>query len=83
MQETTAPKVYIGDSWTDIESLLAADLGICIRDDPMGSSQRKLAEALERLSIPCPRLRDWEQNDEPSVVWVSDFGEIMDWIETW
>ena len=83
MQETTAPKVYIGDSWTDIESLLAADLGICIRDDPMGSSQRKLAEALERLSIPCPRLRDWEQNGEPSVVWVSDFGEIMGWIETW
>ncbi|KAH0363284.1 hypothetical protein KCU65_g7501, partial [Aureobasidium melanogenum] len=41
--------VYIGDSATDLEALLAADMGICIRDDPMGSSQRELAETLHRI----------------------------------
>ncbi|KAG9628616.1 hypothetical protein KCU98_g5918, partial [Aureobasidium melanogenum] len=43
--------VYIGDSATDLEALLAADVGICIRDDPMGSSQRELAETLHRIGV--------------------------------
>jgi 2-hydroxy-3-keto-5-methylthiopentenyl-1-phosphate phosphatase len=73
-------KVYVGDSWTDIECLLAADLGICIRDDPIGSSQKKLAEALTRLGVSCPRLRDYKDADEWSVVWARDFAEIQDWI---
>ena len=75
------PVVYVGDSWTDIECLLAADLGICIRDEPMGSSQRKLAEALERLGIRCPRMREWRETDEWKVVWARDFGEITEWVE--
>lgn len=73
------PLVYIGDSWTDIECLLAADLGICIRDDPMGTSQKTLAEALQRLEISCPRLQDTSQPDKWGVVWATDFAEIQKW----
>ncbi|KAI4721937.1 hypothetical protein E4T48_01810 [Aureobasidium sp. EXF-10727] len=43
--------VYIGDSATDLEALLAADVGICIRDEPMGSSQRELSETLQRIGM--------------------------------
>lgn len=43
--------VYIGDSATDLEALLAADVGICIRDDPMGSSQRELSDTLHRIGV--------------------------------
>ncbi|KAJ4987185.1 hypothetical protein SVAN01_07337 [Stagonosporopsis vannaccii] len=74
------PIVYIGDSWTDIECLLDADLGICIRDEPLGSSQKKLAERLESLSIRCPHLSAWSDADGQQVVWASDFAEIKTWI---
>ena len=82
LQELKGQKVYVGDSWTDIECLLAADLGICIRDSPMGSSQAKLAEALTRLGISCLRLKDYKDADEWGVVWASDFAEICDWVES-
>lgn len=82
MQQDNAAKVYIGDSWTDIECLLAAHLGVCVRDDPMGSSQKTLASALERLGVPCPRLKDWRQDSKPAVVWVRDFAELLQWVET-
>jgi hypothetical protein len=82
MQEFRGQKVYVGDSWTDIECLLAANLGICIRDDPMGSSQKKLAEALTRLGVSCPRLKDYREADEWGVVWARDFAEIQDWVES-
>lgn len=72
------PVVYVGDSWTDFECLLAADLGICIRDDPMTSTQQKLAESLERVGISCPRLQN--AKDENHVVWVQDFREIQNWV---
>ncbi|KAF5850369.1 hypothetical protein GGP41_002615 [Bipolaris sorokiniana] len=81
MQELNGPKVYIGDSWTDIECLLAADLGICIRDDPMGSSQKTLADALTRLGVPCPKLRDRRQYKDHGIVWARDFTEILEWME--
>jgi 2-hydroxy-3-keto-5-methylthiopentenyl-1-phosphate phosphatase len=82
MQEMRGQKVYVGDSWTDIQCLLAADLGICIRDDPMGSSQKKLAEALTRLGIACPRLKDYKGADKWAVVWATDFAEIQNWIKS-
>ncbi|KAI4699613.1 hypothetical protein J4E81_004640 [Alternaria sp. BMP 2799] len=72
--------VYVGDSWTDIECLLAADLGICIRDEPMGGSQKKLAESLTRLGVSCPHLSNFKEADEWGVVWARDFAEIQDWI---
>ncbi|KAF3005740.1 hypothetical protein E8E13_006582 [Curvularia kusanoi] len=77
---SSTPVVYIGDSWTDIECLLEADLGICIRDEPMGSSQKKLAERLESLGVRCPHLSDWKEADEHQVVWANDFVEIQEWV---
>lgn len=74
------PIVYVGDSWTDFECLLAADLGICMRDEPMGSSQRKLAESLERVGVKCPHISHWEAMDEWAVVWAKDWSEIRDWV---
>ncbi|KAJ8115940.1 hypothetical protein OPT61_g2520 [Boeremia exigua] len=76
------PVVYVGDSWTDIECLLEADLGICIRDEPLGSSQKKLAERLQGLGVHCPHLSAWSEADEWQVVWARDFDEITSWAET-
>lgn len=77
--------VYIGDSWPDIECLIDADVGICIRDEEMGSSQRKLAEALERLGIGCVRLgseeADGRERGKEGVVWARDFVEIKKWAD--
>lgn len=81
IKEANEPKVYIGDSWTDIECLLGADLGICIRDGPMGSSQKTLADALTRLGVPCPKLREWGQHKGSGVFWVRDFTEVLEWAE--
>jgi 2-hydroxy-3-keto-5-methylthiopentenyl-1-phosphate phosphatase len=75
------PIVYVGDSWTDIECLLAADLGICIRDEPMGSSQRQLAEALERLGVRCPRLKQRVVGDDGKLFWARDFTEIHECLQ--
>ncbi|KAJ4301264.1 hypothetical protein N0V90_003355 [Kalmusia sp. IMI 367209] len=74
-------KVYVGDSWTDLECLLEADLGICIRDDPMTGTQQKLADSLQRIGVRCTRLQDCEQTDEWSVVWARDFHEILHWLK--
>lgn len=76
---SSAPIVYIGDSWTDIACLLEAHLGICIRDEPLGSSQKKLADRLQSLGVRCPHLSDWRHADESQVVWARDFTEIQDW----
>ena len=71
--------VYVGDSWTDLECLIAADWGICIRDKEIGGTQRKLAEALERLGVKCVHVDEWEGADASRVVWARDFGEILRW----
>ncbi|KAF2015714.1 hypothetical protein BU24DRAFT_461947 [Aaosphaeria arxii CBS 175.79] len=76
------PVVYVGDSWTDFDCLLAADLGICIRDEELTSTQRKLHESFERLGIKCPHLKDWKTADDWAVVWVRDFAEIKDWLSS-
>jgi phosphoglycolate phosphatase-like HAD superfamily hydrolase len=80
-EENPAPIVYVGDSWTDIECLLAADLGICIRNEPMGSSQKKLAEALERLGVMCPHILDQSGAAQSQIVWAKDFTEISKWMK--
>ncbi|KAH7401785.1 HAD-like domain-containing protein [Phaeosphaeria sp. MPI-PUGE-AT-0046c] len=75
-EENKGSVVYVGDSWPDIECLVEADVGICIRDEEMGSSQKKLAEALGRVGIGCDRLGDGD-----GVVWARDFVEIKRWAE--
>ncbi|KAF2644278.1 hypothetical protein P280DRAFT_466933 [Massarina eburnea CBS 473.64] len=76
------PIVYIGDSWTDFECLLAADLGICIRDDPMTSTQRTLAESLERVGVKCAHLEEINRIDHSAVFWTRDFHEVSAWLES-
>ncbi|OJD32728.1 nuclease-like protein [Diplodia corticola] len=49
--------VYVGDSTTDLEALLVADVGICIRDEEPSSGQQELAEALERVGVEQHRIK--------------------------
>ncbi len=70
------PVVYVGDSWTDLECLLAADMGICIRDEPMTSTQKKLQDSLARVGVECVRLH---AGSVRGVVWVRSFEEIIEW----
>ncbi|KIW33420.1 uncharacterized protein PV07_00272 [Cladophialophora immunda] len=51
--------LYVGDSPTDFDCLVAADVGVCVRDDPMGSGQAELKESLERVGVEVSRL-DWD-----------------------
>ena len=43
--------VYVGDSPTDFDCLLEADIGIVIQDDPLSNSQRELQETLRRVGV--------------------------------
>jgi 2-hydroxy-3-keto-5-methylthiopentenyl-1-phosphate phosphatase len=56
IRDDTSRTLYLGDSATDFDCLIAADVGICVRDEPMGSSQRELKETLERIGIVVSRL---------------------------
>ncbi|KAL0257871.1 hypothetical protein SLS55_007038 [Diplodia seriata] len=49
--------VYVGDSATDLEALLVADVGICVRDEDPSSGQKELAEALERIGVEQHRIK--------------------------
>ncbi|KAG9950791.1 hypothetical protein KCU85_g3287, partial [Aureobasidium melanogenum] len=74
--------VYIGDSATDLEALLAADVGICIRDDPMGSSQRELAETLHRIGVDVRRIDEdidskRAANGQMVVYWTRGFDTVV------
>ncbi|KAF2440852.1 hypothetical protein P171DRAFT_434601 [Karstenula rhodostoma CBS 690.94] len=88
--------VYVGDSATDFNCLNAADVGICVRDDPMGSSQQELKETLDRLGFETLRLSSEAFKRVPSFVddrangggkrkrviwWVEDLDEISKFVE--
>ncbi|EXJ63421.1 uncharacterized protein A1O5_11470 [Cladophialophora psammophila CBS 110553] len=60
--EEDGPVFYVGDSPTDFDCLLAADVGICVRDEPMGSGQAALKESLERVGVEALRL-DLDSSD--------------------
>ncbi|KAI9839604.1 MAG: hypothetical protein M1819_002230 [Sarea resinae] len=56
--------VYVGDSITDLECLVeCADVGICVRDERMGSTQRGLARALEEVGVRVDWIGEWTDND--------------------
>ena len=74
--------VYIGDSLTDLECLLAADVGIIMRDEEtMGSEQRALMESLTRFAIATYRIRSFGQIQTAQgkiLWWARDFDEVVD-----
>lgn len=85
---TDMPLVYVGDSRTDLECLLAADDGICMRDEPMGSSQRELRDVVAGLGFACVHVGEWRADGAGGgrkvVGWARDFREIEDWArERW
>lgn len=76
--------VYIGDSMTDLDCLLAADVGICVRDQELSSSQQELAESLSRVNIRTKHVSDHrhvvDREDGPpaesQLYYAHNFGEI-------
>lgn len=79
--------MYVGDSSTDLECLLAADIGICIRDEPMRSGQQELTHTCERLSIKVLHIYDQAVMDSrerpqnaPCLLWARDHLEIRHWL---
>lgn len=81
--ETRKPiTVYIGDSCTDFDALLYVDYGICIRDEPMGSGQKELADTLERVGVPVKPLSELElpspsQGENTKTLWwAKDLKEV-------
>ena len=75
--ENEATVIYLGDSDTDLEALLAADVGICIRNDPLSSSQKALDEIVTRLGIPLLRISDASiRHGADGLLWARDFDEI-------
>lgn len=79
--------IYVGDSSTDLECLLAAEAGICIRDEPMGSGQKDLAATCERLGIEVAHVGDKHispsftaMGQKQGLLWARDFSEINEWL---
>jgi hypothetical protein len=78
--------VYVGDSATDFDCLQAADLGICIRDESIGSSARTLADTLSRVGYSVRHVNDvgtWQElsTSTSNVLWARDFNEILGLLE--
>jgi thiamine phosphate phosphatase / amino-HMP aminohydrolase len=77
-------KVCVGDSTTDFDALLCVDIGICIRDEPMGSSQKELAETLERIGITVRPLCEFEwpqpaqEGPAKTLWWTEDLTEVSE-----
>jgi len=70
--------VYVGDSTTDFDALLAADVGICICDDPMGSGQKGLADTLARVGCEVTHIDQADSHGlhGPTLLWARDLNEI-------
>jgi len=70
--------VYVGDSDTDMECLLAADVGICIRDEPLTSAQTALSSTLERLQVATEHVGQLGKEVQGfRIWWARDFEEIQ------
>ncbi|KAK5144908.1 hypothetical protein LTR04_001442 [Oleoguttula sp. CCFEE 6159] len=78
--------VYVGDSPTDFDALLAADVGICIRDEPMSSGQKELSETLERVSVKVRNISEYKASPDtnangPTLWWARGLKEVANLIE--
>ena len=78
--------IYLGDSFTDLECLLAADVGIVVRDqETIGSEQREMGEALERIGLEVGWIGHWNGDVDVGkrigrkrLWWAKDFNEICE-----
>ncbi|KAL8778805.1 MAG: hypothetical protein Q9213_007240 [Squamulea squamosa] len=80
--------IYVGDSPTDLECLLHADIGICLYGEAnmMTREQRELRETLDRVRLGCRWIGTMKEDDikPPSTSrvhnnllwWARDFDEI-------
>lgn len=76
------PFIYVGDSPTDLECLLLADIGIVVRNDPYEGSQLEMMETLKRIHIDVKWIGEFKSNDnsvpkEKVLWWAKDFTEIL------
>ena len=71
------PSVYVGDSNTDLECLLAADRGIVMADGPDSA----LLQTLKRIGRDVPHIRD--TGGARGISWTSDFTDILENVEFW
>lgn len=79
--DTEEISLYCGDSDTDLECLLAADVGVCIQDEPPNSTQQDLASTLERLKIQTRPIGSFSiaRLGNAGCLWTAhDFHEILD-----
>jgi hypothetical protein len=51
--------VYVGDTATDFDALLFADVGICVQDVPLRGGQKELANTFERVGVVVQPLVEW------------------------
>jgi len=81
------PKViYIGDSTTDLACLLKAEVGICVRDKPLGEEQRGLKETLVRIGVACLHVGKFVKRGRDvggmggrnRLWWATDFHEVCE-----
>jgi 2-hydroxy-3-keto-5-methylthiopentenyl-1-phosphate phosphatase len=75
--------VYVGDSTSDLHCLLAAGLGIVVRDVSTTSAQQDLIETLSRISVPIAPLKQFKSPGEnvdvqasKALWWTSDLADI-------
>ncbi|KAI1208310.1 HAD-like domain-containing protein [Annulohypoxylon truncatum] len=66
------PLIYFGDSTTDLECLLAADLGFVISDKEDSS----LLKTLRRIGKDVPHIRDHDQSTAGKLAWTSNYEDI-------
>ncbi len=82
--DTSTLLVYVGDSATDFDCLLEANIGIVIQDDPLSSSQRELQETLRRIGVDIVPISAGEYVQEallrPRIYVARNLREIFDFL---
>jgi hypothetical protein len=74
--------IYFGDSMGDFDALLDADLGVCLRNNPPSRAQQGLLDTFERLGLRVPHISETGQNESDSIVWASNFQEVLQVLQT-
>lgn len=79
--------VYVGDTITDFDCILAADIGVSINDVPLRGGQLELSRTLGRVNVDVLPLREarkdgpWHRRERKVVYWVNGLDEIAAFVE--